>query len=273
MTEEAARKHSTFRHKVYCRRKNILQKEGSLFIAVSRFIERQILGQGFPREKTLVHYTGTDTEFFRPNEKAVRELVVLFVARLEEKKGCEYLIRAMAEVQSVMPEVELVVIGDGPLRASLVQMARERLRSFRFLGVQPPQIVRDWMNRAKIFSVPSVRAESGDSEGFGMVFTEAQAMGLPIASFTSGGIPEAVAHNESGLLAEERDWQALAQNILLLLRNHTLWAHMSVAGSRRVRALFDLRTQTRLLEDIYTRVLGLPNVEARVTSADANGRQ
>jgi colanic acid/amylovoran biosynthesis glycosyltransferase len=273
VTEEFARKHATFRNRVYWRRKDILQREGSLFISVSRFIERQILEQGFPREKTIVHYIGTDTDFFRPSEAVVREPIILFVARLDEKKGCEYLIRAMAEVQSVMPEVELVVIGDGHLRASLERMARKKLRSFRFLGVQPPETVRDWMNRAKVFSVPSVRAESGDSEGFGMVFTEAQAMGLPVASFTSGGIPEAVAHKESGLLAEERDWQGLAQNILLLLQNHALWTRMSIAGRRRVRTLFDLRTQTSLLEDIYAQVLGFPNVETRVNLVKANERQ
>ena len=214
--------------------------------------------QGFASEKIALHYTGIDTGFFHPDDSVVREPLVLFVVRLTEKKGCEYLIRAMAEIQLVEPDVDLVLIGDGPLRPSLERMAQTRLRKFQFLGAQPPEIVRKWMNRARVFSVPSVRAVSGDGEGFGMVFAEAQAMKLPVASFDSGGIPEAVAHGETGLLASERDCRALAQNILLLLQNDALWQRMSVAGHLRVRSLFNLRTQTPLLESLYHRVLGWP---------------
>ncbi len=60
-----------------------------------------------------MHYIGIDTNFFQPDSTVEREPIVLFVARLVEKKGCEYLIRAMSEVQAVRPDVELVVIGDG----------------------------------------------------------------------------------------------------------------------------------------------------------------
>jgi glycosyltransferase involved in cell wall biosynthesis len=258
MSDEATRKDPAYRHRVYLRRKHILKRDGALFIAVSRFIERQLLEQGFASEKIALHYTGIDTGFFHPDDSVVREPLVLFVARLTEKKGCEYLIRAMAEVQSVEPHVDLVLIGDGPLRPSLERMAQSRLRKFQFLGAQPPEIVRKWMNRARVFSVPSVRAVSGDGEGFGMVFAEAQAMKLPVASFDSGGVPEAVAHGETGLLASERDSRSLAQNILLLLQNEALWQRMSVAGHLRVRSLFNLRTQTPLLESLYHRVLGWP---------------
>jgi colanic acid/amylovoran biosynthesis glycosyltransferase len=267
LTEEFAKRHSTYRDRVYWRRRGILKREGSLFIAVSRFVEKQILEQGFPPEKIQVHYTGVDTDFFQPNEATFRGPTVLFVANLTEKKGCEYLLRAMGEVQSARPEVELVLIGDGPLRSSLEQMARQKLQKYRFLGVQPPETVRDWMNRAKVLSVPSVRASSGDSEGFGMVFAEAQAMGLPVASFASGGIPEAVAHGETGLLAEERDWRTLARNILLLLGNDILWTQMSMAGRRRIRRLFDLRSQVKLLEDLYVRVLAVPTRDKRELGA------
>ncbi len=111
------------------------------------------------------------------------------------------------------------------------------------------------MNRARVFCVPSVTVDSGASEGFGMVFAEAQAMGLPVASFETGGIPEAVVHGETGLLARERDTAGLAQNIIALLSDRAMWERFSDAGRRRARELFDIRRQTAALEDIYRAVL------------------
>ena len=107
---------------------------------------------------------------------------------------------------------------------------RGLLKNFAFLGVQDAVAVRAWMNRATVFCTPSVSVESGAAEGFGMVFAEAQAMGLPVVSFASGGIPEAVADGQTGFLVSERDWQALGNKILLLLRNRELWTRFSKAG-------------------------------------------
>lgn len=254
IADELARR-SYFSHRVYVRRKEVLKRETQLFIAVSNYSQKNLLNQGFPADKIIVHYIGIDTDVFQPNPAVPREPVVLFVARLVEKKGCEYLIQAMSRVQAVRPDVELVVIGDGKLRPSLERLAKERLQRYRFLGVQPPESVRTWMNRAKVFSVPSIVAKSGDAEGFGMVFAEAQAMGLPVVSFASGAIPEAVAHGEVGFLAAERDWEELANHILLLVEQDNLWHRFSEFGPRRVRALFDLQKQTGVLEEIYEQVL------------------
>jgi glycosyltransferase involved in cell wall biosynthesis len=88
-----------------------------------------------------------------------------------------------------------------------------------------------------------------------MVFTEAQAMGLPVVSFASGGIPEAVADGQTGFLVPEGDWRALGARILLLLRDGKLWTQFSRAGELRVRSQFDIRKQAQALEVIYERVI------------------
>lgn len=88
-----------------------------------------------------------------------------------------------------------------------------------------------------------------------MVFAEAQAMGLPVASFETGGIPEAVVHGETGLLARERDLAGLVQNIVALLSDASMWERFSDAGRRRACQLFDIYRQTAALEDIYRAVL------------------
>jgi colanic acid/amylovoran biosynthesis glycosyltransferase len=241
--------------RLYLRRRELLKAQATRFICVSEFIRERAIAKGFPADKMVVHYTGIDVEVFRAQSIVQRSPVVLFVGRLVFKKGCEYLIRAMARVQQVRPEARLVVIGDGPLREQLECRAAALLKNFEFLGEQDPDVVRNWMNQAMVFSTPSVVAESGDTEGFGMVFAEAQAMGLPVASFASGGIPEAIADQQTGFLVKERDDEALATKLLLLLNDSDLWARMSQAGQSRARLLFNIRKQAAILENIYDGVL------------------
>ena len=268
--DDAARK-SFYSHRKYIRCRGDLIRGCSKVIAVSRFIAEKASQQGFPADKTMVHYIGVDVDKFQSTPGGTRNPMVLFVGRLVEKKGCSYLIQAMAEVQRSAPEVELVIIGDGSLRKELEIAAKASLRNYRFLGTQPSPVVRDWMSRAKVFSVPSITAESGDAEGFGIVFAEAQAMGVPVASFASGGIPEAVAHGETGFLSPEKDWRGLARDIAALLGDQALWTRMSDRARRRVAEHFDLRKQAPLLEKIYREVLDRGQVDAD-DPATANSR-
>ena len=246
---------ANWRHREYVQQRRGLAREATVFVAVSNHIKDRLVEQGFPAEKVIVHYIGIDTDFFRANPEVPREPVVLFVGRLVEKKGCEYLIRAMARVQSSYPAARLVIIGEGALRPKLEHLASEHCSSATFLGARPPEEVREWMNRASVFCVPSVTARNGDQEGFGLVFIEAQAMGLPVVSFASGGVPEAVANGSAGFLVPERDEQGLATNIALLLSDQQIWNRASAEGISRVRSQFNLRTQTALLEKIYASII------------------
>jgi colanic acid/amylovoran biosynthesis glycosyltransferase len=240
---------------LYLNRRNALMRDAKLFVAVSDFIHHKLLEQGFPAHKIIRHYIGIDTELFKPDLNIERELTVLFVGRLVEKKGCEYLIRAMIQIQALVPGIRLVIIGDGPLRLFLENLAQKTLKHSQFLGRQPQSVVKSWMQRAKVFCVPSVTARTGDAEGFGLVFAEAQATGLPVVSFSSGGVPEAVAHGETGLLATERDVDGLVRHILQMLENNDLWQSFSRRGRKRVQKRFDLHRQTYSLEQIYNQLV------------------
>jgi colanic acid/amylovoran biosynthesis glycosyltransferase len=256
MYDEFLRADISYSARVYVRRRSVLNVGATLLIAVSNFIRDEMIRQGFSANKIVVHYVGVDTELFCPNPEISRESIVLFTGRLVEKKGCEYLIRAMAKVQSASPHMELVVIGDGPLRAELEEVARKTLCRCRFLGFQPPDVVRHWMNRARIFGAPSIRAQSGDAEGYPNAFAEAQAMGLPVVSFSSDGVREAVAHGQTGFLAAERDTEGLTHYLQKLCADVVLCARMGEAARAHVCEHFNLRTQTRKLEELYKRVLG-----------------
>jgi glycosyltransferase involved in cell wall biosynthesis len=253
VTEESA-PYASLNHWLYYRRKKALQQQARLFITVSKFIKDKLVEQGFPKEKIIPHYHGVDLSQFSPDPDISRKPIVLFVGRLTEKKGCEYLIRAMAKIQSVLPEVELVIIGDGPLKASLESLAGRLLHHYQFLGLQPSSVVRSWMNRARILATPSVTAAGGDSEGLPNVVLEAQAMKLPVLATIHAGIPEAVIHGETGFLVPERDSEGLAEYGLQLLQDTRLWQHFSIKGREYVEVNFDRSKQTRILEGIYESV-------------------
>lgn len=249
MTDEHAEKRFYTRH--YLKHRDELKTKAKLFLAQSNFLRNKLIEQGFPPEKIITHYVGAETRFAEPRPLDQRERMVLFVGRLVEKKGVAYLIEAMSRVQQEEPDVELVIVGDGELRELLEIQAHRSLKKYRFIGWQKPDQVLEWMQRARIFCAPSVTAESGDSEGFGMVFAEAQSVGLPVASFEHGGIPEAVAHGQTGLLAPEYDTDTLYKHLVTLLNDDAMWKQMSQAGPVRVKQMIDLRTQVSKLESIY----------------------
>jgi len=242
-----------FGQRRYLANKEKLQKNGSLFLAVSNFLRRKLLQQGFPQEKVLVHYIGVNTSIFHP-ASTERERLILFVGRFVECKGVELLIQAAAEVQNHLPDTELVLIGDGSLRSSLEIQAKSLLRRYQFLGACSPEDVRMWMNRASVICAPSIRARSGAEEAFGMVCAEAQAVAKPVVAFNSGGISEVVAHERTGFLAPEGNCRALAQYLILLLESPELRQQFGHEGRRRVLEAFDLEQRTRVLESIYANV-------------------
>jgi glycosyltransferase involved in cell wall biosynthesis len=241
--------------RAYLRWREKLKREATLILTQSDYLRNVLMAQGFPAEKLRTHYIGIDTSGTPPRPLAAREDIVLFAARLTQKKGMEYLIEAMKQVQEKHPSMKLVVVGDGSARERLENLAAENLRNFEFIGWQTPVQVNEWMARARLFCVPSVTAHNGDAEGFGMVFIEAQRQGTPVVSFAHGGIVEAVAHGETGLLAPERDSDALAKNLLRLIEDGDLWQKFSQAGYERVCREFDLSTLASELEAIYDQIL------------------
>jgi glycosyltransferase involved in cell wall biosynthesis len=247
-------RYASLNHWLYYQRRAYLQREAQLFLTVSDFIRNKLLAQGFPEKRVITLYQGVDTTRFQADPSISRQPIVLFVGRLTPKKGGEYLIAAMARLQNNCPDAELVMIGDGPLRATLESLASQKLRRYQFLGVQPPDVVKAWMNRAIVLAAPSVTTTQGDAEGLPNVVMEAQSMGLPVVSTEHAGIPEAVIHGKTGFLTAERNISDLAFYCEQLLTDQNLWQQMSDAGKQYMQSKFTRRNQTKVLEDIYTAV-------------------
>jgi glycosyltransferase involved in cell wall biosynthesis len=248
-------RYTSLNHWIYFNRLEALKEKTSLFLTVSKFIQNKLLENGFPPEKIRSHYHGVDINKFCSSPEIQREPIVLFVGRLTEKKGGEYLIEAMSYVQAEKPEVKLVIIGDGELRTQLETLAAQKLKNYQFLGTQPPETVRNWMNRSRLLAAPSITASQGDSEGLPNVVLEAQAMGLPVVSTYHAGIPEAIIHGETGFLTPEKDIKGLAEYSLQLLDNLELWQQFSQRGRTQVESNFNQDKQAAVLETIYQSIL------------------
>jgi len=245
---------------LYMMRRKETWKRASLFLCVSQFIYDVAVQTGYPKEKLLVHYTGIDTGKFQYHGSEERDTdLVLFVGRLEEKKGVRYLISSMAEVQRVRPQTKLLIVGDGSQRAALEAQALSLGVRCTFAGVLPPATIAEHLKKARVFCAPSVRAHDGNSEGFGMVFAEAQASGVPVVSFAHGGIPEVVLHGQTGLLAPEGDTGVLAKHLLAVLSESYPWRESSLRGRDWIKSSFDIAQQARKLEEIYDHAVAASN--------------
>lgn len=235
----------------YGRRRPQLADRAASLLAVSNHIREQLIELGMPASRIRVHRIGVDLAKFTPAALEERQPIVLGAGRFVEKKGFEFLIDAMAEVQRVSPETELVLIGSGKLGGELKARASRRLGSFRIFGPCPPREITRWMRRARVLAAPSVTDRFGNTEGLPITVVEALASGLPVVATRHAGIPEAVVDGESGFLVPERDIEALAERILDLVRDDAGWKGMSASCRRIAERDFDLAAQTKQLEEIY----------------------
>lgn len=223
-------------------------------VAVSDFIARQALARGCPEHKLVQHYIGIDLERFTRAKQESDLPSLLFVGRLVEKKGCTYLLQAMVQLKARFPDLRLTLVGDGDLRDALRQEALSLGLDVDFVGAESAEQIRTRMSASWLFVAPSITAASGDAEGLGMVFLEAQALQTPVVSFRSGGVVEAVEDGVSGLLCAEKDVAALADNIATLLEDRNLRQQLGAQGRERVERHFDVRKQCAKLELIYAKL-------------------
>lgn len=246
----------SWRGREYLRGRAGVMSGAALVIAVSDFIRQKLLAQGFPASKVVTHRNGIDVDYFRRSAPA-REPVVVFVGRFVEKKGCEYLLRALAKLRQSGFPVRAVLIGDGVLRPSLEKIAADIDAGAEFAGFLPLSQVKSWLERASVVAVPSVTAADGNSEGLPTVILEAQAMGTPVVATRHAGNAEGVVEGRSALLVEERDVDGLAEAIRFFIENPRAVEDYGAAGRSFVESQFAIEGQAAGLERLYDRARGV----------------
>jgi glycosyltransferase involved in cell wall biosynthesis len=179
---------------------------------------------------------------------------VVFVGRMEKRKGTLDLLRAAPRVLEEFPDTHFVFIGSDrphcPGGRTHAEYVRDELpgsvrRRILLLGRLPDEEVERWRRRATVFAAPSVY------ESFGLVFLEAMRWGVPVIGTRAGGIPEVVEDGRTGLLVAPGQPGELAEAILRLLRSPTLRAELGEAGRAVATGRFGIAQAAERIEQLY----------------------
>lgn len=238
-----------------------VERRASAILANSRNTASILMARGIPAGRIHVVYPGIDPGRFHPaidgsrvRRRFVREgeLLLLTVGRLQRRKGHDLVIQALARARRELPPLRYVIAGEGAERERLGRLSAEAgvADLVVFAGEVPAEDLPETYAACDIFVHPN-RVEGRDIEGFGIVFLEAQASGKPVIGGKSGGVPEAVADGETGILVEGDDPVELAAAILRLAKSEELRKRLGAAGRARVLAGFTREQAAARLESVH----------------------
>jgi glycosyltransferase involved in cell wall biosynthesis len=199
-------------------------RHASAIVAISETMKRELLALGLPEEKVVVVPTaispmpptvGSREDVRRALGLPPDRLLVLYLGRLEPVKGLGHLVEAAGLVLAEVPKAAFVLVGGGHLRPELESAVRAKgmTADFFFAGDVRHDEVGRWLSAADLFVMPSL------SEGVPHALLEALASGLPAVASAVGGVPEFVRDDVNGYLVAPADPAALAQRVVLLLRD------------------------------------------------------
>lgn len=211
-------------------------------------------------------YNGLDLDRFTFTPPLQRPPVVVGVGRLVEKKGFTHLVDAVAILARRRGDVRLDLVGVGDqeplLRAQVSSLGLDG--RVRFLGALPQGQTRDAIRGAAALAAPCVVAADGNRDGLPTVLLEAMALGTPCVATPVTGVPEAVRHDETGLLVPERDAAALAVALGQLLDDGDLRCALARNARALVESQFDVRRNTARLREVLSRAMQSPAAAAVV---------
>lgn len=239
--------------------------EADVITTVSRYTRGRIASALGPRAALEPLPPGIDTTAFRPDPAARAAIrarhglgdrpLVGCVSRLVRRKGQDVLVAALPRLREAVPGVALMIAGDGPDRERLRRLAARHgvTDAVVFTGALPAGEVAAHHAALDVFALPCRTLGGGlDVEGLGIVLLEASATGVPIVAGRSGGAPETVLPGETGLLADGRDVEDVAEHLSGLLADPARAAAMGEAGRRWMRASWTWTSRARRLAALAT---------------------
>jgi glycosyltransferase involved in cell wall biosynthesis len=203
-------------------------------VAVSGAVSRNVLEIIPAAERVAVISGGVDwdaAQAARPFERA--RPFILCACRIDYRnKAVDELVRAFKPVASDYPEVDLLIVGDGPDRSALERIIEETQLGKRveLLGAMRQDNLWPLYKAARLFAAPSRR-----NEGFPLVFLEALAAGTPVIGTNVGGVPEVIRNEQNGLIVDEGDIAGLESAMRHLLEHPDLRQRMGEQGREDVK--------------------------------------
>jgi len=193
-------------------------------------------------------YSGVNINKFRKidNIKKIKHSL-LFVGRLDKRKGINFLLETILLVKKEIPNIKLFIIGCGKMRKKLERFVRDNdiESNVKFLGFIPDSYLLRWYNRCQITIVPSL------FEGLGLTVIESLACGTPVIATNVDGIRSIIKHNENGILVEYNNKKELATYVVKLLNNHHLREELSAQGLKTVKEIFNWDKITKQIIELY----------------------
>ncbi len=221
----------------------------------SQFTMQEFIEAGIPEDKFDVITPGVDTDRFYPAEKDTElankynlsdKFVLLTVARLDERKGHDYVIKAVADLQNKYPNITYIIVGKGREEQRLRNLAKELnvTEKVIFSRYVPDVDLPKFYNLCDLFILLNRQSTEneqlkGDYEGFGIVFLEASACGKPVIAGNFGGIYDAVDNNKSGYIIDGTDINTIIATIESIISDPALRKQIGDYGLERARYYFD----------------------------------
>jgi phosphatidyl-myo-inositol alpha-mannosyltransferase len=189
---------------------------------------RAFVSRYFPDFEMKVIPNGVDVEVYRPGHTPIRHLRddnlnILFVGRLEKRKGLGDLLRAYRALSSRVPQSRLIIVGDGPLRGRVESyISRHRLNNVVMAGFVPDSVKPRYYASADVFCAPATGAES-----FGIVLLEALASGVPVVATEVPGYMSVLEPGRDSITVPPKNWRELAASLVILARDGELRSRLA----------------------------------------------
>ena len=237
---------------------------GPIFAAVDMFLVRSesmkkdLLKQGCPPQKAIVHHSGIRLSKESPfQERASKETRLLMVGRLVEKKGTLFGINIFNKLCKKFNNLKLYIVGSGPKTDSVLMAASQSSFAGKivYCGELPNDKVLKLMKRCHLLLHPSLTASDGDKEGVPGVIMEAMANGLLVVASDNGSIPEIVEHKKTGILFKEADIDDAIVKVGFAIKNIGRLDSLKDKALQKVKAEFNVIDETAKLEAVYDFVL------------------
>lgn len=253
---DISRRHILDEHKQDYR--NLFQ-QSELMLPISHLWQNKLIEMGCPPEKIHVTRMGIEPEKFnfQPRDAFHTPLRIVSVARLTEKKGLDVAVKASAILKQRGGRFQYTIIGNGDQDRMMRDfIAREEMDDCVTMpGFKPQEEIRQALNQADIFLLPSKTAADGDMEGIPVALMEAMAVGLPVVSTFHSGIPELIENDVSGWLVKEDDAEALAETLLKLSEGAVDVAPVVAAARQKVETEFNQHIAYRELSQILEQMV------------------